>query len=313
MSERAKIRRTAPATRRISRASSASGGAGRRAVAPVSRGFVARALQNVPIPAAQLRRAGNWLLGGLIVTALGVGLVAMQVPQIVGVALGEGIGQMGFAVRHVEILNRQQADRDVVYDIAMAQQSRAMPLVDLNGTRAELMKLGWIADARVSRRLPDTLVVDIVERKPAAIWQFQRRLALIDREGVVIAPVDDRAMPDLPIVIGPGANRRANEFAKLIDGAPQLKPLVTGATLLGDRRWDISFQSGETLSLPEGAKAAAKALAYFVSEDSRVGLLGKGFVRFDLRDPTRLVVRVSREPGDKVPDPATLLESKSVT
>ena len=33
---------------------------------------------------------------------------------------------------------------------------------------------GWVKDARVSRRLPDTLVIDIVERTPAALWQNQR-------------------------------------------------------------------------------------------------------------------------------------------
>ena len=34
--------------------------------------------------------------------------------------------------------------------------------------------IGWVKDARVSRRLPDTLVIDIVERTPAALWQKQR-------------------------------------------------------------------------------------------------------------------------------------------
>src|SRR3546814_2784185 len=51
---------------------------------------------------------------------------------------------------------------------------RSMAAVDLEGVRADLMKYGWIQDARVSRRLPDTLVVDIVERTPAAIWQHNR-------------------------------------------------------------------------------------------------------------------------------------------
>ena len=58
----------------------------------------------------------------------------------------------------------------------------------------------------MSRRLPDTLVIDIVEREPAALWQDKQQLALIDAEGVVLdrVPVDE--MPDLPLLIGPGAN-----------------------------------------------------------------------------------------------------------
>jgi len=272
-----------------------------------------RMVAQIPIRPETLRRAGNWVLGAAIAAALVAGVFAMGIPQMAAAEMAEQIGQAGFAVRNVEILNRRQADRDVVYDIAMSQKSRSMPLVDLEGTRAELMKLGWIADARVSRRLPDTLVVDIVERVPAAIWQYAHRLALIDKDGVVIAPVDDRAMPDLPVVVGPGANRRAAQLAALLDKAPSLKPLITAASWQGDRRWDIIFQSGETLKLPEGEAEAAKALAYFVGEDRRVRLLGKGLVSFDMRDPTRTVVRVSREPGSKIEPPAPPLTAKAVT
>ena len=211
-----------------------------------------RAVDQLPIPRDTLRRVGNWVLAVGIGAAILAGLVVMGIPQMIGLVVAEGIGEAGFKVRNVEILNRRQVDSAVVYDIAMRQQARPMPLVDLDGTRSELMKLGWISDARVSRRLPDTLVVDIVERVPTAIWQYQHRLALIDKEGVVIGPVDDRAMPDLPVVVGPGANRRATELAALMAAAPSLRPLVTAASWQGDRRWDIIFQSGEKLMLPEG-------------------------------------------------------------
>jgi cell division protein FtsQ len=270
------------------------------------------AIEHLPISRDTLRKAGNWTLGIGIGGAVVAGLIAMGLPQMIGLLIADGIGDAGFKVRNVEILNRQQVDSAFVYDIAMRQQARPMPLVDLDGTRAELMKMGWIADARVSRRLPDTLVVDIVERIPTAIWQYQHRLALIDKDGVVIGPVDDRAMPDLPVVVGPGANRRATQLAALMATAPSLKPLVTAASWQGDRRWDIIFQSGEKVMLPEGDAEAAKALAFFAQEDRRAGMLGKGLVSIDLRDPSRMVARMSREPGSKIETPPPL-SAKSVT
>ena len=264
------------------------------------------AVNHLPISRDALRQTGNWMLGLAITGAIVGGLVAMNIPQMLGMEIAEGIGEAGFKVRNVEILNRRQVDSGVVYDIAVRQQARPMPLVDLEGTRAELMKLGWIADARVSRRLPDTLVVDIVERVPTAIWQYQHRLALIDKDGIVIGPVDDRAMPELPVVVGPGANRRATQLASLINATPSLKPLVTAASWQGDRRWDIIFQSGEKLMLPEGDEEAAKALTFFAQEDRRAGLLGKGLVSIDMRDPSKIVARVSREPGSKIETPPPL-------
>jgi cell division protein FtsQ len=177
-----------------------------------------------------------------------------------------------------------------------------MPLVDLEATRQRLLQFGWVSDARVSRRLPDTLVVDIVERRPAAIWQHNQRLALIDMHGVVLEAVRLDAMPDLPLLIGPAANVHAAELSRLIQAAPHLKPAMAGASWVGGRRWDLRFQSGELLALPEGEAAARKALTKFASMDQSVQLLGKGYVRIDMRDPRRMLVRLPGDPGSTVPE-----------
>jgi cell division protein FtsQ len=237
------------------------------------------------------------MLGGAVAAAIVGGVIAMQLPQMLGVALGEAIGAAGFEVRNIEVHGRANMDREAVINIAMSGPSRAMPLVDLDETRNRLRQLGWVGDARVSRRLPDTLVIDIEERRPTAIWQYQRRLALIDQTGTVIAPVDLAAMPDLPLVIGPGANAQVEQLNALMTQVPALKPLLAGATWVGQRRWDLRFHSGEVLALPEGESAAGVALRDFARRDAEHRLLGQGFLRFDMRVPGRLVVRVAKDPG----------------
>src|SRR3546814_3103014 len=148
-------------------------------------------------------------------------------------------------------LGADRIDRLKVYDIALAQKDRSMAAVDLEDGRADLMKYGWIKDARVSRRLPDTLVVDIVERTPAAIWQHNNRLSLIDEKGVVLEPVTVATMPDLPLVIGPRANQRSQDLARLLASASSLKELLAGATWVGNRRWEErkSVVSGKSVAV----------------------------------------------------------------
>ena len=189
-----------------------------------------------------------------------------------------------------------------IYNIAFDQPSMAMPLVDLRATRERLLRFGWIKEARVHRRLPDTLVIDVVERQPAAIWQDANALSLIDAEGVVLEPVRIEAMPELPLVIGAGANRHLSELDGLLGEAPHLRPQVAGATWMSRRRWDVRFQTGEVLALPEGDEAARRAIRNFARMDQQTQLLGRGFVRFDMRIPGRFIVRVSREPGTSVPE-----------
>ena len=258
-------------------------------------------LEQAGIAPSTVRRGAWWIFLGLLVAGAVAAISAWRVPQAVGTYFGEAVGRAGFTVRRVEVRGLERMQRLPVYSVALDQNSMAMPLVDLDDTRRRLLRFGWIAEARVSRRLPDTLLIDIVERRPAAIWQHEHRLVLIDREGVVLEPVRLEAMPDLPLVIGPAANTQTGSLNLLLDAAPHLRPQMAGATWIGGRRWDLRFQSGEILALPEGEEAARRALVHFARMDQQAQLLGRNFARFDMRIPGRFIVRVSREPGSAVP------------
>ena len=261
----------------------------------------------LPISPAALQRAANWTIGIGLFAVAGVAAHATGVTAKVQEEWAQAVGRAGFQVRKVEVVGADRIDRLKVYDIALAQKDRSMAAVDLDDVRGDLMRYGWIKDARVSRRLPDTLVVDIVERTPAAIWQHSGRLSLIDEKGVVLEPVTVATMPDLPLVIGPHANQRAQDLDRLLTEASSLKELLAGATWVGNRRWDLRFRSGETLSLPEGEDEAKTALAKFAHLDGANRLLGRGILRFDMRDPERFVLRMPHE-GQVAP--AKLEEAK---
>ena len=251
-----------------------------------------RLVARLPVSEATLRRLVTWTMtGGAAAIAVGA-LVWIGVPGMIGTAVAEGAGAAGYRVERIEITGLKRMDRMSVYAVALDQQSRAMPLVDLAAVREKLLRYGWIADAHVSRRLPDTLLVDIVERTPAAVWQDRGELTLIDAQGVLLEPVKPDAIPDLPLVIGPGADRQEANYQALLAAAPQLKPRIKAATWIGNRRWDLTFESGEVLALPE--EGARRALVKFADLDGRKPLLGRGWLRFDMRDPEKLV---ARKPG----------------
>ena len=263
-----------------------------------------RVMAHVPVSEEAIRRGVTWAVTG----AAGAAAIAVAfwigIPAAIGTAMAEQAGRMGLRVEQIEVTGLKRMDRMSVYAVALDQQSRAMPLVDLEAVRQKLLRYGWIKDAHVSRRLPDTLLVDIEERTPAAVWQDNGQLTLIDASGVLLEPVDPDAIPDLPLVIGPGADRQEAAYQQLLAAAPALRPRVKAATWIGNRRWDITFDSGETLALPE--ENAPAALVRFAELDGARPLLGRGWLRFDMRDPAKLV---ARKPGaslaHSVPDDGT--------
>jgi cell division protein FtsQ len=266
---------------------------------------VGAAIARLPLPPDFFRRLRNWALGLFVAAGVLAGIVAMGVPQMIGLSIAHGLGAAGFTVRNIQIQGRTHVDAPAVYAIVADARGQDMPLVDLEVLRRQLLALGWVADARVSRRLPDTLVVDLVERVPAAILQRNGQLSLVDADGHVLDGVDARRLPmQLPLVIGWGVERHLAGLKALVATQPALARVVTGGTWVGDRRWDLRFQSGEVLALPEGEAAAQKALALFARKDQAERLLGRGYVHFDMRLPGQLVVRTSREPGARIEDPA---------
>ena len=265
------------------------------------RSWFGRMLHALPVSEDTLQRMASWAIVGIVVVAIGGIAMLMGVPAMAGQKAAEVAASAGFEVQKVEVRGVERMDELPVYNIALGQVDRSMLSLDLPKVRDEMLKLGWVKDARISRRLPDTLVVDIVERDPVAVWQHDGQLHLIDVQGVVLQSVSTDAMPDLPLVVGPDANRQTAGLNKLMENAPALKPMLAGATWVGNRRWDLRFQSGETLSLPEGDKTSATALVNFARMDGVNRLLGRGIVKFDMRDPDRFILRL---PQNQVSDKA---------
>ncbi len=252
-------------------------------------------LAKLPVSPATVQRAMTWGIVGMALLAFWTAIRFLGLPAMAHMEMAELAARAGYEVEKVEVRGTRRMDEMRVYSIALGQVDRSMLNVDLGEVRQQIMRLSYVSDARVSRRLPDTLVVDIVERQPAAVWQNAGRLALVDASGVVLEPVSAGAMPNLPLLVGVDANRQTDRFSRLMEAAPALKPVVSGATWVGGRRWDLRFRSDEVLSLPEGDDAASAALVEFARLDGINHLLGRGILRFDMRDPDRLVLRMPKD------------------
>ena len=285
------------------------GGAGRTKAKKPSKVAVPKKIaKRLPVDQARANKVAAMVFGVFVLAIAAVVVVALDIPAKAERAEGAAVGEAGFKVSGYQIVGLNHMKRALVDAVVADELRRAaadassdkapQALVDVGEIRRRLLAYGWVQDARVSRRLPDTLVIDIVERRPAALWQNQGQLALIDREGVVLDRVPVDKMPDLPLLIGPGANAQTEQLNRLMTAVPTLKPQLASASWVGSRRWDLNFQSGETVALPEGEEAAKAALAKFARVDKESGLLGRGIVRFDLRVPGKMIVRLPRAPGE---------------
>jgi cell division protein FtsQ len=253
-------------------------------------------LRSMPFSQQEVQSFLTW--GILAVVIAGAFLVAVWfgVPNMLYRQFGELTADAGFEVKNIETTGMRRVDQLKVYDIVLTEMEKPMLLVDIERIRKQLNSYGWIKDVRVTRRLPNTLVISVAERVPAAVWQQGEKFSLLDGEGKVLEGIPATEVGDLPVISGDNANVQVEALAALLDNAQSLKGQVKGASWVGNRRWDLRFRSGETLALPEGEDLAAQALVNFTRMDGVHRLLGRDLIHFDLRDPDRAYMRRAPRP-----------------
>jgi cell division protein FtsQ len=255
--------------------------------------WMARAVRPAIIASATL----ILLFGGIAAWRTG-GIAAL------GEAAGESVlawtGSAGIAVDNVLVEGREKTSAERI--LAALEVQRGMPLFAFSPDQARerLLAIGWVRDARIERRLPDTIFVDLVERRPAAIWQNKGKFALVDETGAVIGAEDIGQYSDLKVIVGPDAPENFAELFDMLESQPDLKERVVAAVRIGSRRWNVKLDNDMTVLLPEGGIEQAWAtLAAAVAKNE---LLERNVTRIDLRMPDRVTVRRAPAPkgvGDK--------------
>lgn len=231
------------------------------------------------------------------------GLTLLLGQQIAGVA-----SKAGFEVARVEVRGVNRMNELKVYERVLGEKQRAMPLVDLHALRASLMELPWVEDARVSRQLPDTIVVDIIEREPHAVLRRPDRLVLIDAAGHELEPISETDAKGMLLISGPGAQAQVAALNDLLDAAPALRPQVSAAEWVGNRRWNLTFRTGKVLALPQGEERSSGALMEFARLEGLNRLLDGEAIAFDMRVEGRFYIRC---PADVECGPVTRNDEES--
>jgi cell division protein FtsQ len=265
----------------------------------------ARRRRRPEVPNA-LYRIGLWIGGLALMSGCVYGAVQLNRSLLVqsllqGAAdkMVQGTGLLGLTIADIRVEGRETTDRETI--LAALAAGPGTPILAVNPARAkaQLETLPWVRKAVIERRLPSTLYVRLVERKPLALWQHGGKLELIDREGAAIpTPRLDR-FAKLPLVVGEGAAGHAAELLEMLASEPELAARVTAAVRVGDRRWNLRIDNTVDVLLP--AEAAASAWSQLARIERSSAVLKREVQTIDMRLSDRLVLRVSAETPKEVP------------
>ncbi|MGD9511960.1 MAG: cell division protein FtsQ/DivIB [Geminicoccaceae bacterium] len=230
------------------------------------------------------------------ITAIGGGYAFLRSPMAarwddaVRRELVDASVRAGFVVRRVYSEGRMLADEAAVSRALQSVHGKPLFSVELSSLRSQIEALPWVRTASIGRRLPDTLWVRLEEYRPVARWMDGSHQVLVSDAHEVFRVKHASRYKELPLLFGKGAPARADEVLRLIETQPELASHVTGARLVGERRWDVYLDGRIEVRLPgKRPEAAWRRLA---AEERESGVIKRAVTSIDLRNPDWLTLEV---------------------
>ncbi len=248
--------------------------------------------------ARKLARPAGWVAFCVVLLLIGASAMRSAAPggalALMRTRVADATAKLGLRVDHVVIEGRQNTPEPLLHAAIGINQGQPILGFSLDGVRQNVERLSWVEYATIERRLPSTVVVHLVERRPFAIWQYQGKFVLIDRAGQVVANQDVAQFKQLPLVVGHGAPEAAATLIDALTDRPALLTRVIGAVRVSDRRWNLALKGGINVMLPEGHEVAA--LDRLLTLQQEHDLLDRPLEVVDMRLPDQLVLRPHIDP-----------------
>lgn len=257
--------------------------------------FVRRSIRLVkgltPMRVVKSRGLQMFVLGAAVLGASGYVLKSTDQTGILATASAH----VGFEASKLVVNGHQNLDMNVLQARLGSQLGNSLFSFGVDKARDAVLSDPWVKSATVKKVYPDTIVVNVVERKPVALWQSRGEIQLIAADGFVIGKASPEHMV-LPQVVGDGANISAAEFLSVMDTFPAISQKANAYVRVAGRRWNIRLADGPQVLLPEFDWHYALSDLQEMQKQNRI--LDRDVVQIDMRLPDRLVIKLDPEMAD---------------
>lgn len=229
----------------------------------------------------------------LVVLLLGVGMInRSHIANGVTVLTERASGlfaQAGLAVSEVSLSGYGLTKEADLFEAIGLQGNISLVNFDAEAARQRIEALPSIESATIRKIYPNSLNIELVEKTPIAVWRIDGVSFAIDAKGDKLVSLEQGGIDGLPLFIGDGAADDAANLIAALQPYALLQQDLLAASRIGDRRWDLIYDTGLRIMLPE--HDVDQALAQIVKLDAEKQLLARDIEILDFRLKDFIAVR----------------------
>lgn len=260
-------------------------------VSPIKPGLKgARNWATAQVRAASYSREGFWRLATsvfltlvfIVFGALWLGGFFPDVRKIGDDFTRGRLISMGFVVERVDVMGEGRLREADVRTALGVNEGDFLFDMNIQDAQGRVENLNWVDRAIVRRLWPNRVVVQIIERRPYALWQHDGHIKLVDIDGNVIGDGDPVLFAGLPLIVGSDAPEHMVDMQRTLKKFSYVNDRVDALVRLPSGRWDIRMNDGLVrVKLPKDNPT--KALARLMWLHSETSILARDVSIIDLR------------------------------
>ena len=221
-------------------------------------------------------------LAELVRAIRGRRLVATMIVASLTIAAGSLVVSRSslLRLRHLEVVGTSSLTRAQVVRLAALSSSTNVLWFDAGAVERRLESDPWVATATVSRRLPGTIRISVVERAPVAMIRTEVAFTLLAADGVALGTVAaDPMLPEIVVMTGsslPEGNAPAQAAARAIaglDGGRRpavVRAVVDAGALSVELDGGTRVEFGDTTGIEAKTAAARQILRWATTQGASV-------------------------------------------
>ena len=196
-----------------------------------------------------------------------------------------------FQIKHVIIEGSKKSDKSEIENDIIKFSGN---IIDSNfdSIKKLVESKEWVKRTSIKKVLPSTLIINVIENDPYAIYFSEGKSFLIDLDGSIISEINiDNYDDDLIFVKGENSPESLEELIKDITIAfPDLTQNLKELELIEKRRWNLKLNNKLLVKLPdENIRQSLKNLKLLFDEQE---VMQSNIIEIDLRIQGRAALKV---------------------
>ncbi len=162
--------------------------------------------------------------------------------------------------------------------------------------REKIRKIKKVEKAVVKFSTDGSVIVNVVERKEAAVFLNNSSYEVLDSNGIILSVSNDyEGLSSFPLIVGKSGSKNIPGLLSLVNEIGSNEIEVLYYEWVGERRWDIHMKNDLVFKLPEyNLSRGIELMRFFLNGTNKHS---NPIVSFDLRNLDKPIIKFRKAPS----------------